>query len=314
MNDKPASNQDAFTVAGYRAASLFAKLTPGPVAHVSAFALGGPLAIAMRSKRLIVERHLRRINPMLSGFALRQAAQEAFQSYARYYLETFRLSTLSKQQIQAGFKVEGFEHIERAAAAGKGTILALPHLGGWEWSGRWLVDQGFELTAVVEKLDNDELFEWFLEMRTRVGFDIIPLDDNAGLKVNEALRGNKIVSLLCDRDIVRDGERSGVPVQFFGEQTTVPAGPAFFALRTGAALIPLATFFTKRVDGHFTVVRQPIPVQREGSLRDDVVRITQLLTTEIEHLIRRAPEQWHLFQPNWPSDPGYQGMNTSFTV
>jgi KDO2-lipid IV(A) lauroyltransferase len=314
VNSKPVSNQDAFTVAGYRAASLFAKLTPGVIAHASAFALSGPLAIAMRSKRLMVERHLRRINPTLSGFALRQATQEAFQSYARYYLETFRLSTLSRRQIDDGFKIEGFDHIERAVAAGKGTVLALPHLGGWEWSGRWLVDQGYGLTAVVEKLANDDLFEWFLEMRTRVGFDIIPLDDGAGLKVNEALRGNKIVSLLCDRDIVRDGERAGVQVQFFGEQTTVPAGPAFFALRTGAALIPLATYFTKRVDGHFTVVRPPIPVSRQGSLREDVARITQLLTTEIELLIRRAPEQWHLFQPNWPSDPGYQGMNTSFTV
>jgi KDO2-lipid IV(A) lauroyltransferase len=244
VNSKPASNQDAFTVAGYRVASLFAKLTPGPIAHASAFALSGPLSIAMRSKRLIVERHLRRINPSLSGFALRQAAQEAFQSYARYYLETFRLSTLSRQQIDDGFKIEGFEHIEHAVGAGKGTVLALPHLGGWEWSGRWLVDRGYGLTAVVEKLDNDDLFEWFLEMRTRVGFDIIPLDDSAGLKVNEALRSNKIVSLLCDRDIVRAGERSGVQVQFFGEQTTVPAGPAFFALRSsGDASHCLSRFF-----------------------------------------------------------------------
>ena len=259
-------------------------------------------------------RHLQRVDPSLNGKRLHVATQQAFASYTRYYLETFRLTSLSKQQIAQGHHVEGFQHIEDSATKGKGTILALPHMGGWEWSGRWLVDQGYGLTAVVEKLANDDLFEWFLEMRTRVGFDIIPLDDGAGLKVNEALRGNKIVSLLCDRDIVRDGERAGVQVEFFGEQTTVPAGPAFFALRTGAALIPLATYFTKRVDGHSTVVRPPIPVSRQGSLREDVARITQLLTTEIEILIRRAPEQWHLFQPNWPSDPGYQGMNTSFNV
>ena len=197
MNGKPASNEDAFTVAGYRVASLFAKLTPGPIAHASAFALSGPLAIAMRSKRLIVERHLRRINPGLSGFALRQATQEAFQSYARYYLETFRLSTLSRQQIDDGFKIEGFDHIERAVAAGKGTVLALPHLGGWEWSGRWLVDQGYGLTAVVEKLTNDDLFEWFLEMRTRVGFDIIPLDDGAGAKGQRSAEGATRLCLCC---------------------------------------------------------------------------------------------------------------------
>jgi KDO2-lipid IV(A) lauroyltransferase len=37
--------------------------------------------------------------------------------------------------------------------------------------------------------------------------------------------------------------------------------------------------------------------------------VTQLLAHELEFLIRRAPEQWHLFQPNWPSDPGYEARN-----
>jgi KDO2-lipid IV(A) lauroyltransferase len=29
--------------------------------------------------------------------------------------------------------------------------------------------------------------------------------------------------------------------------------------------------------------------------------VTQLLADELELLIREAPEQWHLMQPNWPS-------------
>jgi KDO2-lipid IV(A) lauroyltransferase len=120
------------------------------------------------------------------------------------------------------------------------------------------------------------------------------------------LRDNHVVSLLCDRDIPKDGQRTGVQVQFFGETTTVPAGPAFFALRTGAQLLPMASFFTPGANGHQSVIRPPLVVERQGSLRKDVARITQLLTTEIESLIRQAPEQWHLFQPNWPSDPGYE--------
>jgi KDO2-lipid IV(A) lauroyltransferase len=46
----------------------------------------------------------------------------------------------------------------------------------------------------------------------------------------------------------------------------------------------------------------PIQVERRGRLRDDVARITQVLANELESLIRKAPEQWHLLQPNWPSD------------
>jgi KDO2-lipid IV(A) lauroyltransferase len=51
------------------------------------------------------------------------------------------------------------------------------------------------------------------------------------------------------------------------------------------------------------VVRPPVPAERQGDgLRADVTRVTQLLANELEGLIRAAPEQWHLLQPNWPSD------------
>ena len=61
------------------------------------------------------------------------------------------------------------------------------------------------------------------------------------------------------------------------------------------------------IDGHFAWVRPPLAVERVGKrLRDDVQRITQDLARELEILIRRAPSQWHMFQPNWPSDPGYE--------
>ena len=78
------------------------------------------------------------------------------------------------------------------------------------------------------------------------------------------------------------------------------------ALRTGAPILPAAVYFTRRFDGHFGIVRPPLTSTRPGSLRDDVARVTQTLADELELLIRRAPEQWHLFQPNWPSDPGYE--------
>jgi KDO2-lipid IV(A) lauroyltransferase len=50
------------------------------------------------------------------------------------------------------------------------------------------------------------------------------------------------------------------------------------------------------------VIEPPLECVREGRLRDDVVRVTESLTRRIEDLIRKAPEQWHMFQPNWPSD------------
>ena len=306
MASRSNNTADHIAVAGYKVASMLARVAPASVLTGASVGVGSSLARAMKQNRAMVMRHLRRVDPSLTGKQLHVATQQAFVSYTRYYLETFCLPSQSTSQIAAGHQVEGFEHIERAASHGKGTILALPHMGGWEWSGRWLIDQGFQLTAVVERLENTELFEWFVNLRSRYGVNVIALTDDAGVAVGKALRDNHVVSLLCDRDIPKDGKRTGVEVQFFGETTTVPAGPAFFALRTGASLLPMATFFTPGANGHKAVIRPALVVERQGSLREDVSRISQLLMLEIENLIRQAPEQWHLFQPNWPSDPGYQ--------
>lgn len=293
---------ETLTVTGYKLGSLAARAAPRPVASVAASAVGATLATAMRSRRAMIERHLQRVNPRLRGLALRRAVQEAFDSYARYYVESFRLPTLSARAVDAGFTHEGYrEHVLPALAHGTGVILALPHLGGWEWAGRWMTDRGHRLTVVVEPLDPPELFEWFAELRQELGMTVVPLGPEAGPAVLRALRANEVVCLLCDRDL----QGGGVEVEFFGERTTLPAGPATLSLRTGAPILPTAVYFTGRADGHHGVVRPPVPAERRGNLRADVARVTQYLAHELEVLIGRAPEQWHLFQPNWPSDPGY---------
>jgi KDO2-lipid IV(A) lauroyltransferase len=300
-NDRARLN-DAATVAGFRLGSLAARAMPSPIAAAAASSLGFGASLASVERRLMIQRHLKRANPRLTGTALRLATQAAFDSYARYYMESFRLPALSTRAVERGFSVEGFRHVQQAVANGSGTILALPHLGGWEWAGRWLADRGFKLSVVVEPIEPPELFEWFLEMRKDLGMNVIPLGPKAGGEVLRALRANEIVCLLSDRDI----DRSGVEVEFFGERTTLPAGPATLSLRTGAPLLPVGCYFTERLNGHHGIVRPPVPTNRHGGgLRDDVVRVTQALAHELEFLIRRAPEQWHLFQPNWPSDPGY---------
>ena len=93
-------------------------------------------------------------------------------------------------------------------------------------------------------------------------------------------------------------------MEFFGERTTLPAGPATLALRTGAPVLPTAVYF--RPDGgHLGKVGAPLDVNRHGSMAEDIASMTQQLAHRLEELIRLAPDQWHLLQPNWPSDPGY---------
>ncbi len=249
---------------------------------------------------------MRRVNPQARSWEIRRLTQAVFDSYARYYIESFRLPGLSDRQVEASFSIEGFdEHVGAALKRGNGAVLALPHLGGWEWAGRWAADRGYRLAVVVEPLEPVELFEWFADLRREFGMHVIPLGPDAGAECVKALRNNDLLCLLSDRDLTGNG----ISVEFFGERTTLPAGPATLALRCGSALLPAAVYFSNRTSGHHAVIRPPIDCTRTGGLRADVARITQTLAGELEFLIRKAPEQWHLLQPNWPSDPGY----TQFT-
>jgi len=249
----------------------------------------------------MIEKNLgRATDGELVGVELRRATSEAFASYGRYWLELFRLpvDVRDPASVQARFETEGFEHVEAGLAAGKGVVLALPHLGGFDFAAGWFVGRvGRPASVVVEAVEPPELFDWFVRVRREAGMEVIALGPDAGRAVARTLRDNSVVCLLSDRDITGDG----VEVEFFGETTTLPAGPATLALRTGAPLIPMAVYFRPQ-GSHLATIGPPIPTEREGRLRDDVARITQVLAHRFEDYIRAEPTQWHVMQPNWPSD------------
>jgi len=221
----------------YQAGSLLARALPEPIAQLSGRTVGFWLTVGMAGRRQVVERHLQRLHGRRMGpLELRREVHRTFDSYARYWLESFRLPGMGPADLDAGIVVEGLEHLDAGLAAGNGVIMALPHLGGWDFGGAWLATRGYPVTVVVEPLDPPELFEWFAEFRQRLGLTVVPLGPDAGRTVLRALRRNEVVGLLCDRDI--DG--TGVAVDFFGERTTLPAGPVTLALRTGAVVLPTA--------------------------------------------------------------------------
>jgi phosphatidylinositol dimannoside acyltransferase len=285
----------------YRGAYAIAQVLPGAVIDVLAPGVAGLAALRPGDQRAMVERHQRRVDPGLNGAELQRRVREVFRSYGRYYGESFRLPTIGADELDRGLTLDGFEHVEESLARGVGPMLVLPHLGSWEWCAYWLTRvRKIPVTAVVERLEPPALFDWFVEFRERIGMEIVPLGPDAGRAIVRAIKQAHVIALLCDRDI----GASGAEVTFFGETTTLPSGPAVLALRTGAPLIPTGVY-DQGGGRHHAVIRPPIPVERRGSFRDDVARVTQAMAGELEGLIRRRPEQWHLLQPNWPSDhPG----------
>lgn len=218
--------------------------------------------------------------------------RRGFANYGQYWAEGAKLPALSQRAMASRFRIcEGLEHLEDAFAQGRGVVIALPHVGSWEWGGSFISSLGMPMTAIAEELDPPELFEWFKSKRESIGIHVEGLNTQASSKLLHVIKDGGVVGLLCDRDI----QGGGVAVDFFGSRVTLPGGPATLALRTGAVLLSAACYMGPGED-HFAVVTPPIVAEREGRLREDVTRVTQLVAHELEGLIRRAPEQWHVLE------------------
>ncbi len=273
---------------------------PEPVAMGAGRAVGAVLARAQHDQRSMVARNLRRVlGPDVDDGELDRWARRAFDAYARYWVEGARLGSMPRAEVLQRFVVveDGFRHLVTGMEAGRGVVMALPHVGSWEFGGAFLAGAGYPMTSVAERLEPEALFDHFVAERAAMGLTIVPLDGGSGGTLLRTLKAGGMVGLLCERDLTG----TGVEVELFGERTTMPAGPATLALRTGATLVTSAVYSGPGRD-HHAVVEEPIDLTRTGSLRADVQRVTQCIATRLEGLIRRAPEQWHAFQPVWPSD------------
>lgn len=293
------------TAAGYALVAALAQYLPEAVVR-PLFALAGDVAWRRRGRGVVqLERNLRRVvGETMSDAELSVLSRDAMRSYARYWLEFFRLPRLSKSRIVGRMSVEGKEHVDKAMAEGRGAILALPHCGNWDHAGAWIAHQGYPFTTVAERLEPESLFDRFVGVRERLGMEVLALtgdDRNVYAVLLQRVRAGKLVCLVTDRDM----SNSGVEVSFFGEPMTMPAGPASLAVATGAALLPVCVWFTPDGGpggGWAGVIHPEIVLPETGDRRAKIAEMTQQLADVFAHDIAENPQDWHMLQPLWRSD------------
>lgn len=225
----------------------------------------------------------------------RELVRDSMRSYMRYWMEAFRLPAIHSdpqlhERLMGG--LEGLEHFDASAQSGRGVILALPHSGNWDMAGVFLLGHYGQFTTVAERLRPEVLFDAFVDYREELGFEVLPLTGGPATpfaRLKEALEEGGVVCLLAERDITR----SGVTVDFMGEEANMAAGPAQLAIETGAALHVVHSWFEG--DGWGLSVSPEVEVT-------DVQETTQRMADGFAANIRRHPADWHMLQPQWNED------------
>jgi KDO2-lipid IV(A) lauroyltransferase len=240
------------------------------------------------------------VGPDVSDADLADLVRSGLRSYARYWLEAFRLPALSRDDILRTFSLDGEDLLAAHVAAGQGAVVALPHAGNYDLAGAWVAAKGWPITTVAERLKPEGLYERFLAFRRGLGMEILPLTggDRPALEIlEERVRAGAVVPLLADRDL----SARGVEVEFFGARTRMPPGPALLALRTGAPLYTATMWFEP--GGARARLSGPVTLPDAGTLDVRVRHLTQRVADGLARGIAEHPEDWHMLQRMWSAPP-----------
>lgn len=215
-----------------------------------------------------------------------------YKTYGRYYFdllcppEKLKASIIGIEKNTALLK-----YVEKILLE-RGFIFVSVHMGNWD-AGGLCIAQAFpgKVNVVVERL-SPGMFKWFRETREKMGMKVIESTDVRAMM--KALKNKEILLLLGDRDL----EQNGPVMEFFGKNAHIPAGPATLAAATGASI------------GFGNMLREPaeptqlrifidsfiLTPEGNGRSAEEITRLTEIIITKMENLIKKDPLQWCMLQ------------------
>ncbi|MFG2122141.1 phosphatidylinositol mannoside acyltransferase [Streptomyces sp. NPDC048710] len=258
------------------------------------------LAWRQRGKGVLrLEANYARVVPDAGPERLAELSRAGMRSYLRYWMESFRLPAWSAERVKTGFDCTDVHHLTDGIASPRGLILALPHMANWDLAGAWVTTKlQTPFTTVAERLKPETLYDRFVAYREGLGMEVLPHSGGTAFgTLARRLRDGGLVCLVADRDL----SASGVEVDFFGERTRMPAGPALLAQQTGALLMPVTLWYDDSpvMKGQ---VHPPIEVPETGNRAEKTSVMTQALADVFAKGIADHPEDWHMLQRLWLAD------------
>ena len=280
---------------GYRAAEwALGRLPPRPAWTVGGWIAQAGYILWPRKRRWVNRNFAHVLGTSPDDPRVRRLALAAYRNYARYLVELMRLPGLPYEEAARQVDPHGLDTFEQVRAGANGLIFVVAHVGNNEAIAAGLARQGWPVNVVADDSSFPELFDYLRRQREAWGVRLIPWRNLR--EVYKVLRRGEMLGLLVDWGYRPDG----IPVRLFGAWTTLPAGPAVLAAKSGATILPIAV--RRHPDGRFFVTHDE-PIRVASADPAALAAATQQIADALERTIAAAPEQWYSFKPIWPAEP-----------
>jgi KDO2-lipid IV(A) lauroyltransferase len=284
--------REQLTYWAYRAGERIINLLPRWLVLPLAAAAGNAAHDLTADKRGLVRENVAHVMRLpVDHPRVRRAARRAFRNYAKYLVDVMRLETLASEDVAKLVEIDNLELLDEARSRERGVLLCTVHVGGMDLIAPALHRYGHQMHVVADDTTYGRLYEHLRAIRARHGLILIGWRSLRALF--RALKDGSNLVLFCDGGY-RDGD---VPVEFLGEPTTFPAGPAALSARSGAPMLPVAC--SRLPNDRFRTRGLPL-ITATSDEPAEIYRATQALADALGSVIAEDPGQWYMFRPVWP--------------
>ncbi len=238
--------------------------------------------------------------------AAKKTIQDLCRNLGMTFLEILYMPALNKQNIRRYVHFDQQQILWEVLGKQHGAVLVACHMDNWEWLGATLTLNGFPLSSVEKPQPNRVYSDFMNELRRGVGQEIFSRGTSEILGCARALKKGRMLGLVADQD----GGYDGIFVPFLGKMASTPQGPAYFARKFNAPIIPI--FIVRNNDGvgHRVVVDEPIEYVNTGNKEQDDYNVTLAYTQRVEAIIKKYPSNWIWFQHRWNTPFGDEKEGT----
>lgn len=252
----------------------------------------------LRIRKHVVEKQIAAAFPDLTPAQVQTIARASFAHLGRTAIETALLPGIGRQGLlDLVTRVDGWEHVERATARGRGVVIMAGHHGNWELLAGYIAARGVSMDVIVRGMANPLFDSYINGIRRALGLTVVH-DSEAVKRTPRALREGKAVGFVADQGVLG---LASTYVNFFGRPAKTPRGAAVFALRFNAPVLFVDAL--RQPDGSYRVVIEPIEVAVTGNREADVDAIITRFTELLEKWVRLVPAQYFWQHRRWKRQP-----------
>lgn len=268
-------------------------LLPLPVLYIFSDFLYLLLYYFPSYRRKIVASNLLNSFPEKTPEELKIIEKKFYRHMADLFIETFKLSHMSKSELSRRFTVSNVELIEKLFDEKRDIIAVLGHYNNWEWLAIFPTRTRYKAVSIYKPLQNKYFDKFINHLRSQHGMVLTPMSSIIREIINDKKSNiNTISAFLSDQTPVRSEIKYWTT--FLNQDTPVYLGSEKIASKYDMAVVFFNIQKIKR--GYYNL---NIELLHEYTKGLPEYQVTESHIRRLEEIVIKAPEYWIWSHRRW---------------